>query len=103
MMDRLRNLSRCVVCCALIGVLASCTAAHTAITKRDLNVQTKMSETVFLDPVAPDKKVVFIQIRNTSGVAGLNIEPQLKAAIAAHGYRFTDNPDAAHYLLQANI
>jgi hypothetical protein len=46
--------------------LLGCAAVHTSIAKKDLDVQTKMSDTVFLDPVGQDKKVVFVQIRNTS-------------------------------------
>ncbi len=52
---------------ALAAILLSgCAATHVAISKRDLDVQTKMSDTVFLDPVGADRKTVFVQIRNTS-------------------------------------
>ena len=32
-------------------VLSGCAAVHTSIAKKDLDVQTKMSDTIFLDPV----------------------------------------------------
>jgi hypothetical protein len=44
---------------AAISILSGCAAVHTSIAKKDLDVQTKMSDTVFLDPVGPDKKTVF--------------------------------------------
>jgi Enterobacterial TraT complement resistance protein len=47
-------------------ILSGCAAVHTSTAKKDLGVQTKMSDTVFLDPIGPDKKVVFVQVRNTS-------------------------------------
>ena len=84
-------------------ILSGCSAIHTSVAKKDLDVQTKMSESIFLDPVAPNKRIVFLQVRNTSDKPGLVIEPQIKQAILANGYRITDNPDEANYMLQANI
>lgn len=84
-------------------VLSGCSAIHTSVAKKDLDVQTKMSESIFLDPVAPDKRVVFIAVRNTSDKPGLVIEPQIRQAILANGYRITENPEEATYMLQANI
>jgi hypothetical protein len=37
---------------------SGCGAATTAIEKRNLEVQTKMSESIFLEPVAPQKQIV---------------------------------------------
>ncbi len=53
-------------------MLSGCSATHTAISKRNLQVQTKMSDTIFLDPVADDKRTVFVQVRNTSDQQGLS-------------------------------
>jgi hypothetical protein len=85
------------------GGLGGCAAVHTSIAKKDLDVQTKMSDTVFLDPVSPDKRVVYVQIRNTSDKSNFDVEQPIKAAIANRGYRVTYNPDEAHYWLQANV
>ena len=83
-------------------ILSGCAAVHTSIAKKDLDVQTKMSDTVFLDPVGPDKKVVFVQIRNTSDKP-LDIEGPIVTAIAARGYRVTLNPDEAQFRLLGNV
>ena len=83
-------------------ILSGCAAVHTSIAKKDLDVQTKMSDTVFLDPVSPDKKVVFVQIRNTSDKP-FDIEGPIVTAIAARGYRITLNPDEAHFRLLGNV
>jgi hypothetical protein len=87
---------------SLLIVLAGCAATTTAIRYGDLDVQTKMSNTIFLDPVAPAQRTVFVQIRNTTDKQ-LNIEPQIKGAIASRGYRITEDPSKAHYILQANV
>jgi hypothetical protein len=84
-------------------LLVGCAASTTAISKRNLDVQTKMSETIFLDPVAADERTVFVQVRNTSDKPDFDIEPAVKASIESRGYRLVDDPAKAHYLLQANV
>ncbi len=84
-------------------VLSGCAATQVAISKRNLDVQTKMSDTVFLDPVGTDKKTIFLQIRNTSDKPDLSVNDEVAAALVAKGYRVEANPDEAHYILQANI
>jgi hypothetical protein len=84
-------------------LLAACGALHTSIAKRNLDVQTKMSNTIFLDPVGPDKKVIFIEVRNTSDKDNFDVEGPVKEAMKKRGYRVTDNPDEAYYRLQANV
>ncbi|KGJ98934.1 complement resistance protein TraT [Thalassotalea sp. ND16A] len=83
--------------------IAGCGALHTSVKKRNLDVQTKMSSTVWLDPVSAEKRTVFLQLRNTSDKQGLTYENEVRAAITAKGYRVIDNPDVAHYWLQVNI
>lgn len=83
--------------------LTGCAATQVAISKRNLDVQTKMSATVFLDPVRADQRTVFVQVRNTSDQPELDLTEDVTAAIAAKGYQIVADPDAAQYLLQANV
>ena len=83
--------------------LSGCAASQVLISKRNLDVQTKMSETVFLDPVEPAQKVMYIEVRNTSDKDNFELEGPIKEAIAKRGYRVTQNPKEAHYRLQANV
>lgn len=88
---------------ALSLTLGGCAAVHTSIAKKDLDVQTKMSDTVFLDPVEPSQKVVYINIRNTSDKTNFDIAPAVIQSLQSKGYRVTENPKAAHYWLQVNV
>lgn len=88
---------------ALTLVVAGCAATSTTLGKRQLDVQTKMSDTIFLDPVTANRQTIYVQVRNTSDKPDFDIEQEVKAAIAARGYRVVDDPAAAHYMLQANI
>ncbi len=81
--------------------LTSC-AVQTLIKKANLDVQTKMSDTIFLEPVRPDKKYIYIDIRNTSD-KDLHVEPKIEKILISNGYVLTQNPDSANFMLQANI
>ena len=87
----------------LLALLSGCAAVHTSIAKANLDVRTQMSDSVFLDPVGKDKRTIFIQVRNTSDQPTFNIQQPLTAAIAAKGYRILEDPDQAHFKLQAQI
>jgi hypothetical protein len=83
--------------------LGGCAATHTAVAKRNLDVQTRMSDTVFLDPVPPDEQTVYVDIRNTSDRPDFDIAPQVRAAVEARGYRVVEDPRDARFVLQANV
>lgn len=81
----------------------ACDATHTMIQKRKLDVQTRMSSTVFLDPIPVDKKTVFLQVRNTSDKPELDLNSAIAADLQSKGYQLVEDPEKAHYLLQANV
>ncbi len=87
----------------LVSLLMGCDATHTAINKRKMDIQTKMSATIFLDPVPADKKTVFLQIRNTSDKPELDLEEPIRLALQQKGYQLVATPEQAHYLLQTNV
>lgn len=84
-------------------VLSGCAAVHTSIAKKDLDVQTKMSDSIFLDPVEPSQKTIYLNIRNTSDKTNFDITGTVARALEGRGYRITNNPKEAHYWLQVNI
>ncbi|MBP6367846.1 MAG: complement resistance protein TraT [Nitrosomonas sp.] len=84
-------------------ILSGCAAVHTSIAKKDLDVQTKMSDSIFLDPVEPSQKTVYLNIRNTSDKTNFDITGTVARALEGRGYRITNNPKEAHYWLQVNI
>lgn len=96
-----RGVSRVFVVIAVL-VLAGCTATHTMVKKRNLDVQTKMSETIFLEPVGAASKVVFLEIRNTSD-KDLVVKDLIAQKLTENGYKITQDPNKANFMLQANI
>lgn len=86
----------------VVGVSFSGCAATTMVKKRNLDVQTKMSDTIFLEPTEPENKIVYLDIRNTSD-KDVNVRASVQKAFEARGYRITNSPKEAKYMLQGNI
>ena len=85
-----------------LSVLTGCAATQTAISHGSLQVSTKQSETIFLDPVANSQKTIFVAVKNTSDQE-VEVASKLKDALKRNGYKIVASPNAAHYMLQANI
>lgn len=84
------------------GLLMSCAATQTVLEHGKLSTDTKLSKTIFLDPVPSNQKSVFIAVKNTSQEQ-LDFSKPLARALKAQGYQVMTSPERAHYLLQANI
>ncbi|MEN4052417.1 complement resistance protein TraT [Sulfurimonas sp. NWX79] len=95
-----------IVTVSLVALMSmgfsGCSAMHTAIKKRNLDVQTKMSDTIFLEPVSPDKKIIYFNIRNTSDKE-VHVKDAIVNELKAKGYKITNDPAKATYMLQGNI
>jgi hypothetical protein len=83
--------------------LGGCQAADAVINNSTLNVQTQMSESVFLDPAPSNMKTVYVSVRNTSDRPEVDFRAPLMQAISARGYRVVDDPNQAHFMLRANV
>ena len=87
----------------LVAILTGRAAVHTSVVKRYLDVQTRMSDAVFLDPVSPDKRTVFVQVRNTSDKPNFDLEGPIRNAISGKGYQVVNDPEVAQFKLLAQI
>ena len=87
----------------LAAALANCAGIDAATNHAGLDVHTHMSESVFLDPVAPRQRTVYIGMRNTSDYPGIDVRGPLTEALQQRGYTVVSDPAAAHYLLQGNV
>jgi hypothetical protein len=83
--------------------LVGCNTTTKMIKHGKLEVQTKMSETIFLDPIEDEKRTVLLQIRNTSDKSGLDVESKIRLAIENKGYTIVNSPKQANIMIQANI
>lgn len=86
---------------ASVFVLSGCGAMSTAVKKRNLDVKTQMSETIWLEPSS--EKSVYIQVRNTSAKDMSGLQGQIAKELSSKGYRVTGSPDEAYFWVQANV
>ena len=86
-----------------LAALSGCNAVTTAIEHRDLIVENKMTDTVFLDPVSSSQKTIYLQVSNTTDRQEFDLATDLKQPLEANGYSVVSDPARAHYLLQANV
>jgi len=56
-----------------------------------------------LRPVSPDKRVVYLRVRNVSGSPLPDLTPQIRAGFEQAGYRVTTNPDEAWYTVTIDL
>lgn len=82
-------------------LLSGCSAMTTAIKKRNLEVKTQMSQTVWLEPSS--QKTVYIQVRNTSDKDMSDLQTLIGKDLIAKGYQLSNSPDTAYYWVQANV
>ena len=97
-----RSLFFAVAVC-LVLIVNGCAATRTLIEKRGLEVETRMSETIFLEPVPPGQRVVYVDVKNTTDKELPGIEYGIKGRIVSSGFKVTEDPTEATYILQANI
>lgn len=95
---------RLLVVGMLVSVLAGCAATQVAISKKDLDVQTKTSTAIFVDEVSRDKRSIYVNVR--SGVMEFDRNAfrnfiKTQFADAGNGYIVVDDPGAAHF--QMNV
>ncbi len=93
---------RLLMIAAISLSLVSCAAISTAVGKRNLDVQTKVSTAIFVDPVPRAKRTVYVDIRST--VMEFDRRAMSKAVRSEfknndNGYRMVDDPTKAQYLM----
>jgi hypothetical protein len=98
----MKNIIKIASLLFVITILTGCGALTTAIEKRNLDVQTKMSSSIFLEPVSPEQQIVYVRVRNTTD-KDISIEQKIKDAFTANGFVVTKNPKEAEFMVQANL
>ncbi len=101
-MQRNARLARLASILSIVALLGGCAAASVAISKKDLEVQTKTSTAIFVDPVARNERTLFVDIR--SGVQEFDRRAFLRFvreqfAQNEDGYKIVDDPDQARFLM----
>jgi hypothetical protein len=94
------KLTRVLIVFLSMAVVSGCAATHTAVSKRDLDVQTRTSTAIFVDSVAKDRRTIYVEVK--SGVMEFDrraFRDFVKEQFAnnGNGYTIVDEPDNAHF------
>ena len=91
-----------IVLCALGWLLSGCAATQVALEKKNLKVETQMSDTIFLDISNQSDRTVYLDIRNTSD-KDIDVTPYIINQLEDKDYTIVNAPADAYYIVQANI
>ena len=83
------------LCLLVLLPLTGCMALHTSVAKGKLDVQTRMSETIYLDPVEPEFRTIFLDIRQTAAEYQLPLADDVRDMLLSRGYQLVDSPQQA--------
>ncbi len=87
-----------------ITLFSGCAAIGTAVSHRNLETQTLMSNSVFLSPESVDlKPTIFIMLTNTTDHPDFSIKSALLKRLESKGYTIVNHPQQASFILQVNI
>jgi hypothetical protein len=97
---------RLLVVGLLATLISGCAAVHTSIAKRNLDVQTRVSSAIFVDPVSRDKRTVYVDIR--SAVMEFDRRAFRQFVVEEFnyndkGFRVIDNPDEAQFHMSVYV
>ncbi len=101
MNNKLKKIVKTGVIGFVFSVLAGCAATQTLLSKKDLDVQTRTSTAIFVDPVAKDKRTIYVDVR--SGVMEFdrrqfkNFVVEQFSQPGGSGYQIIDDPDEAQF------
>ena len=87
---------------AFLFLCGGCAAVNIALEKKDLVIDTKMSDTIFLDIINQKERTIFVDMKNTSD-KDADIKALITGKLIAKGYVAVDNPQKAFYIFQGNI
>lgn len=93
---------KCTGLALIAALLTSCAAMQVSLEKKDLKVETKMSDTIFLDIENQTERTIFVDVKNTSD-KDIDIKSLVTGRLQANGYKVTTNPKEAFYILQGNV
>ena len=88
---------------SIVAATAVIGAVFTGCATTELQTQSKMSRSIFLNPVKKSLRVVYVDVKNTSGQELDNLLPLIEQKLQSRGYKLTDDPEQARYVLMANV
>ncbi|WP_440617840.1 complement resistance protein TraT [Cysteiniphilum sp. 6C5] len=83
--------------------LSGCAAISTAIKNRHLKVESKMSDSIFMEPVADNEKTIYVQVRSTLSENFDGLKEKLIQDFQQNGWTVVNDLAKAHDMVQINV
>jgi len=91
----------------ILSLLGGCAATQVALSKKDLDVQSRTSSAIFVDPVSPEKRTIYLDVK--SGVMEFD-RREFKSFLKEQfmvmndsGYKIIDDPEKAQFQMTVYI
>ena len=95
-------ISLCAMMATSLSTLAGCAAMSTAIKHRNLKVESKMSDSIFLEP-SDAKKTIYIQVKSTLSQDFDGLKAQLKQQLEHNEWTVVNKVADAEDMVQINV
>ncbi len=101
------SLFKSLVLLSMLSILGGCAAAQMALSKKDLDVQTRTSNAIFVDAVSQAKRTIYLEVK--SGVMEFDrrkFKQFVKQQFTENndsGYKIVDDPNEAQFHMTAYI
>jgi hypothetical protein len=82
---------------------APSSASKSGLAAGNARISVKMASSIFLQPVIPSERTIYLSGHNTSSAHALGLEGAIRRKLRSMGYRLVDSPDEAHYMLMWNV
>lgn len=101
-MSLLRKTPQIAMAVTIALGLSGCTAISTEMHHGKLSTASKMSNSIFLDPISDSEKVIYVQVHDTSGQK-VALKSAISTLLTDKGWTVTHNVHKAHDMLQINV
>ncbi len=85
----------------ILGFVASL-ILFTGCATSQLQTSARMTQTIFINPVAQNERTIFLSMKNSSG-ADINLKNIVSQSLQDKGYILVNNPHMATYILMTNV
>ena len=96
------SISLCAMMATSLSTLSGCAAMSTAIKHRNLKVESKMSDSIFLEP-SDAKKTIYIQVKSTLSQDFDGLKQQLKQRLEDNDWTVVNKVADAEDMVQINV
>lgn len=83
--------------------MASCSTGKMNAEYKNLRVNTQMSHSIFLEPVDPEQQIIYVKVKSSTGNKDFRLQNAISSEMRSLGYKVTNKPSEANFMLQANI